>query len=148
MGDELLLKSRSDDDEAVFAGTHIGIFSIDDLVIHMNFHFVGAGGDVQYLRLIIVRHCLSGLHAIDEHERARRGASHNDLRGIRWLRGFAQTEPTAGGKPSQCYQHEDSHSVRPMLELEGASVPQSIGIRDNPWLFASRQVWLRKDRGS
>ena len=39
----------------MFAATHIGILSIDDRVTHMYFHFVGAGRDVQNLRMIVGR---------------------------------------------------------------------------------------------
>lgn len=104
-------QTRQDDDHAAFAGTDIGILSIDDRVSHVYFHFVGAGRDHQDLRMIIARRGLSGLHAVDEHERGYRRAGHDDLRRVRRRR-FAR-EPTAGGKPGQCNQYEDSQSLCP-----------------------------------
>lgn len=51
----LPIQTRQDDDYAAFAETHIGVLSIDDRVTHMYFHFVGAGRDVQNLRMIVGR---------------------------------------------------------------------------------------------
>jgi len=79
----------------VFAWTHIGIFSIDERVTRAYFHFVSAGRDIQSLQ-VVGRRGLSGLHAIYEHERTRRGAGHDDLGRVRYLR-FPRTEPTARG---------------------------------------------------
>jgi hypothetical protein len=92
-------QTRQDDDHAAFAGTDIGILPIDDSVTHVYFHLVSAGRDHQNLRMIVARRGLSGLHAVDEHERSRGRAGHDDLCRIRGRR-FAR-EPTAGGKPGQ-----------------------------------------------
>jgi len=51
----LPIQTRQDDDYAAFAESHIGILSIDDRVTQMYFHFVGAGRDVQNLRMIVGR---------------------------------------------------------------------------------------------
>ncbi|MEA3135085.1 MAG: hypothetical protein QOG17_2931 [Gammaproteobacteria bacterium] len=48
----------------VFAESHVGILSINDRVTHVYFHFMGAGRDVQNLRMIIARRCLSGLQTV------------------------------------------------------------------------------------
>jgi hypothetical protein len=61
------------------AATHIGILSVDDRVTHMYFHFVAAGCDVQNLRIIVVRRCLSGLYAIYKDERTHWGAGYDEL---------------------------------------------------------------------
>ena len=79
----------------MLAESHIGVLSIDDRVAHMYLHFVGAGRDVQNLRMIVDRRCLSGWQTIYEYDRTRRGAGHDDLSWIRELR-FPRTEPTAG----------------------------------------------------
>jgi len=96
----LATETRQDVDYAVFPGTHIGILSVDEHITRAYFHFVGAGSDVQSLQVICGR-CLSGLHAIYEHERARRGAGHDDLGRVRHMR-FPRTEPTARGQEGQC----------------------------------------------
>ena len=80
----------------MFAATHIGILSIDDRVTHVYFHLVGAGRDVQNLRMIVARRCLSGLQAIDEDERSHGGTGHDELSLVRQL-SFPRTEPTASG---------------------------------------------------
>jgi hypothetical protein len=80
----------------MFAGTHIGILSIDDCVAQVYFYFVGAGRDVQNLRMIVAGRYLSGLPAIDEHERSHRGTGHDEFSLLRqWS--LPRTEPTAGG---------------------------------------------------
>jgi hypothetical protein len=109
-------QTRQDHDHAAFAGTDIGILSIDDRVTHVYFHFVGAGRDHQNLRMIIARRRLSGLHAVDEHERSHRRAGHDDLCRVRRRR--FSGEPTAGGKPSQCNQYEDSQWLCPRLAMK------------------------------
>jgi hypothetical protein len=91
----LAIASRQDADCALLAETHIGVFSINDGVAHMYFHFVGSGGDAQNLRTIVEGRFLSGLQTIHEHHRTHRGAGHNDLCGIRQLRSL-RGEPTAG----------------------------------------------------
>jgi hypothetical protein len=72
-------ESREDTDHAAIAGAYIRILSVGDRVIHMNFHFVGPGRDPQNLRLIVVLHRLSGLHAIHENERADGRAGDDDF---------------------------------------------------------------------
>ena len=67
----------------MFAEADIGILSINDRVSHMYFHCVGPGRDVQNLRMIVERHCLSGLRTIYEYDRSRWGAGHDDLSWIR-----------------------------------------------------------------
>jgi hypothetical protein len=98
----------------MFAETHVGILSIDDCVTHVYFYFVGAGRDVQNLRMIVAGRFLSGLTAIDENERSRRGTGHDELRLVR-QGSFPRTEPTASGYAGQCKQYEDSQSVCPRI---------------------------------
>ena len=109
--ESLPTQSRQHADRAAFAATHIGILSINDRVTHVYFHFVVAGRDHQNLRMIVARRGLTGLHAVDEYERSQRRAGHDDLCRVRRRR-FAR-EPTAGGKPSQGNQYEDSQSLCP-----------------------------------
>jgi hypothetical protein len=88
--------TRQHENHVVFAETHIGILSIDDCVTQVYFHLVGAGRDVQNLRMILARRCLSGLQAIDEHERSHGGTGHDEFSLGRQL-SFPRTEPTASG---------------------------------------------------
>ena len=67
----------------MFTRAYIGFFPINDFVADLYLHFVGTGRDFHDLRSIIGRHRFSGLHAIDENDRARRGAGHDDLSWIR-----------------------------------------------------------------
>src|SRR5882757_6326481 len=83
--ESLPTQTRQHADRVAFAATHIGILSINDRVTHLNFHFVGAGRDVQYLRVIVGRSGLSGLQAIYEYHRTRRRTGHDDLGWIRRL---------------------------------------------------------------
>src|ERR1019366_6741443 len=89
--------TRFDHDDAAFTETDIGILSINDPVTHAYFHLVGAGGDVQSPRSIVVGRCLSDLHAVYKHDRTHRGSGHDDLRGVRQRLRFPRTEPAAGG---------------------------------------------------
>jgi hypothetical protein len=91
----LAIASRQDTDCALLAEIHVGVFSINDRVAHMYFHFVGSGRDPQNLRMIVECCFSSGLQTIDEHERTHGGAGHNDLGRIRRLRSL-RGEPTAG----------------------------------------------------
>jgi hypothetical protein len=50
----------------VLAEAHIDILSINYRVSEVYFHVVGAGRDVQNLRMIVDRRCLSRLQTIDE----------------------------------------------------------------------------------
>jgi hypothetical protein len=88
--------TRQHENYVMFAETHIGILSIDDCLTHVYFHLVGAGRDVQNLRAIVARRCLSGLQAINEHERSHRGTGHDELSLVRQL-SFPRTKPTASG---------------------------------------------------
>ena len=80
----------------MLAGAHVGILSINDRVIDVYLHFVGAGRDVQNPGMIVDRRCLSGWQTIYEYDRTRRGAGHDDLSWIGQLR-FPRTEPVARG---------------------------------------------------
>jgi hypothetical protein len=93
--ESLPTQSRQHADRVAFAATHIGILSINDRITHVYFNFVGAGRDVQNLRMIVSRRRLSGLQTIYEDHRIRRRAGHDDLGWIRH-RHFPRTEPAAG----------------------------------------------------
>src|SRR5271165_1865023 len=88
--------TRQHGDHPMFAGTHIGILSIDERRTHANLDLVRSGRDLEHLRTIIRYRRLSGLHVIDEDERAFRSAGDDDLSRVRRMC-FSQTEPTAAG---------------------------------------------------
>ena len=94
----------------MIAGAGVRLLTIDDGVVQMDFNLVGAGRDLQDLRLIVMRNHLSHLCAIHEDKRTRRSPGDDDLRGW-WQRGrSARTEPAAGGQASQGDDHEDFHA--------------------------------------